>query len=327
MVRGSIMESLLKISGLRTYFYTYQGVVKAVDGVSFEVNKNETVGLVGETGCGKSVTALSIMRLIQWPPGKIVGGEIIFKGEDLALKTDREMREIRGNRISMIFQEPMTSLNPVFRVGDQIADVIVLHQKVKRKEALKKAVQMIEAVNIPDPEKVARQYPHELSGGMRQRIVMAIAIACNPDLLIADEPTTFLDVTVQAQILKLMESLRNKVKASMILITHNLGVVAQTCNKVMVMYAGNVVESGHVGKIFENPMHPYTKGLMNAIPKLNEHKDRLEVIKGLVPNLVNPPSGCTFHPRCQHAMEICSKQKPALTEIEENHLAGCYLYH
>jgi len=321
------MESLLKISGLRTYFYTYQGVVKAVDGVSFEVNKNETVGLVGETGCGKSVTALSIMRLIQWPPGKIVGGEIIFKGEDLALKTDREMREIRGNRISMIFQEPMTSLNPVFRVGDQIADVIVLHQKVKRKEALKKAVQMIEAVNIPDPEKVARQYPHELSGGMRQRIVMAIAIACNPDLLIADEPTTFLDVTVQAQILKLMESLRNKVKASMILITHNLGVVAQTCNKVMVMYAGNVVESGHVGKIFENPMHPYTKGLMNAIPKLNEHKDRLEVIKGLVPNLVNPPSGCTFHPRCQHAMEICSKQKPALTEIEENHLAGCYLYH
>ena len=321
-----MVEMMLSVRKLRTYFYTYEGVVKALDGVNLDIGKKEVVGLVGETGCGKSVTALSIMRLITWPPGKILEGEIMFKGEDLLKKNESEMKKIRGKRISMIFQEPTTSLNPVYKVGDQIADVIMEHQNVSKKEAMKKAVELIGLTGIPDPQVSSRKYRHELSGGMKQRVMIAMAISCNPEILIADEPTTFVDVTIQAQILELMKKLRERINASMLLITHNLGVVATQCSRVAVMYAGNIVEQAKVTEIFRKPQHPYTKGLLNSIPKLFEKKEKLDVIRGSVPNLVNPPSGCRFHPRCLYAMKICSQQKPNSMEVSDGHQVSCFLF-
>ena len=351
-------ENLIKIKGLKLEFHTYDGVVKALDGINLEIEKEGTVGLVGETGCGKSVTALSIMRLIQ-EPGKIIGGEIWFEGENLLEMDEKRMREeIRGNKISMIFQEPMTSLNPVYTIGNQIGESFILHQKedlkknmnigklrfyyrimakipiIKRlaeKEAmwdvaLIRAEEMLKIVGIADSKKVVNQYPHELSGGMRQRAMIAMALSCNPKLLIADEPTTALDVTIQAQILKLIDELKKKTQASVLLITHNLGVVAETCNKVGVMYAGNIVEFGDVNSIFKDPKHPYTKGLIRAIPKIIENRERLDVIKGNVPNLIFPPPGCRFHPRCDFVMDICKIKKPQMYDVKNNQHVACFLY-
>jgi len=280
------MEELLKVKDLKTYFYTYEGVVKALEGINLDIYKGESLGLVGETGCGKSVTALSIMRLIQWPPGKIIDGEIILDGKDLLKIPEEEMRKIRGSDISMIFQEPMSSLNPVFTIGSQISEAITLHQEVDKKEAEKRSLDMLDLVGMPDAEKVMKQYPHELSGGMQQRAMIAMALSCKPKLLIADEPTTALDVTVQAQILDLIQKVNKEIDSSMLLITHDLGVVAQVCSRVAVMYAGYIVEIGTAKQIFKNPYHPYTKGLMHAIPKIHVETKRLEVIRGVVPNLI-----------------------------------------
>jgi len=316
--------SLVSIRGLKTYFYTYEGVVKALDGVDLDIYKGETLGLVGETGCGKSVTALSIMRLIPDPPGKIVTGEIQFNGENLLGKSDQEMRRIRGNRIAMIFQEPMTSLNPVLTVGDQIAEAIELHQGLSKKGALKKATSILGRVGMPDPEKVVRQYPHELSGGMRQRCMIAMALSCNPDLLIADEPTTALDVTIQAQVLDLMRRLKEEFGSSILFITHDLGVIADMCDRVAVMYAGHVVECADAVTIFRHGAHPYTRGLMNAIPRMVGGQKRLQIIPGMVPNLIHPPSGCRFHPRCAMAKEICGKERPPMVEVEKGHWLSCW---
>lgn len=337
-----VFAPILNIHGLKTYFYTYEGVVKALESVDLQIHKGETVGLVGETGCGKSVTALSILQILP-PAGKILGGSVLFKDEDLLKKSEEEMRQIRGRQISMIFQEPMTALNPVFTVKDQIAEVLLIHKAVKVdkskykgllkwwkiKKVLKKAleervVELLKTVRIPDPKKVSNQYQHELSGGMKQRVMIAMMLACSPDLLIADEPTTALDVTVQAQILKLMKDLQKETGTAILLITHNLGVVAEVCDSVYVMYAGYVVESSDVRTIFKNPRHPYTVGLMNAIPNIAEDKEYLSMIPGTVPNLIYPPSGCRFHPRCQYATDICKKEMPELKEIEKNHKIACH---
>lgn len=317
-------EALVEVKGLQTYFYTEDGVVKAVDGVDFEIYKGETLGVVGESGCGKSVTSLSIMRLIPDPPGKIVGGDILFQGESLLKKSEAEMRKIRGNEISMIFQEPMTSLNPVYTVGDQIAEAIILHQKVSKKEALERAVEMLRKVGIPLPEQRVNEYPHQLSGGMRQRVMIAMALSCNPKLLIADEPTTALDVTIQAQILELMNELKNDFEASIMMITHDLGVIAEVSDRVAVMYAGKVVEYSDVTSIFKNPKHPYTWGLLKSIPRLDETTDRLMNIKGVVPNPLFFPDGCKFHTRCPFADEKCRKEEPPIEEIEERHQVRCW---
>ncbi|MEM2899547.1 MAG: ABC transporter ATP-binding protein [Thermoplasmata archaeon] len=422
-------EKILSIRNLKTQFFTYDGVVQALDGINLDMYKGETLGIVGETGCGKSVMANSIMRLIPDPPGRIVEGEIIFKGVNLLKDIEKEatikvlkhgarikrnkkliakreafMRTIRGKEIAMIFQEPMSALNPVYTAGQQISESIILHQKselcdviltngkckkwqipwikrikeldelnkkilekelqpevgheeelkklykIERKvslplrivlrvpilskmimkpieeEAMKRAQQMLTLVNIPDPAKVLKQYPHELSGGMQQRVMIAMALSCNPSLLIADEPTTALDVTIQAQILELMKELKRKVGASIMLITHDLGVVAETCSRVAVMYAGNIVECAEVKEIFSKPMHPYTKGLLSSIPKGGKKKEELVIIKGSVPNLITPPSGCRFHPRCNYATERCSKEKPRLTRVSEGHEVACFLY-
>ena len=320
-------EKLLEVRDLYINFYTYEGVVKAIDGVSFHINERETFGLVGETGCGKSVTARAILRLIPTPPGKIERGEIIYKGVDLLKLSEAEILKYRGNEISMIFQEPMNSLNPVFTIGDQLIETIMVNQKKSREEAYEIAVEMLEKVKLPDPESIMNKYPHELSGGQRQRVVIAIALSCNPSLLIADEPTTALDVTVQAQILDLMEELKQKLGMSILMITHDLGVVAEICQRVGVMYAGNIVEMASVEDIFEKRLHPYTKGLLNAIPIFGEGKKRrLEEIPGSVPNLLHPPPGCRFHPRCPFAKEICKKEKPELVEIEPGHYVRCHLY-
>lgn len=318
-------KTLLEVRDLKTYFYTGEGVVKAVDGVTFDIKEGEIFCLVGETGCGKSVTSLSIMRLVP-KPGKIVGGKIFFKGKNLLELSEDEMRKIRGKEISMIFQNPMTSLNPVYTVGFQIAEPIMIHQKLKKREAWKKAIEMIAAVKIPDPEARAKSYPHQLSGGMRQRAMIAMMLSCNPSLLIADEPTTALDVTIQAQILELMKELREKFNTSILMITHDLGVVAEIADRVGVMYAGNIVELADVESIFENPKHPYTQGLLRTIPTKGKKKSELEIIPGNVPNLVNPPPGCRFHPRCKYAMEICKKEKPKMIEIEKGHFVACHLY-
>lgn len=321
------MEKLLEVKNLRTYFYTDEGVVPAVDDVSFYIKPGESLGVVGESGCGKSVTSLSIMKLIPSPPGKIMeGSEVLFENKNIVALKEREMRSIRGNDISMIFQEPMTSLNPVFKIGDQISEVLILHQNLSRSDAFKRAVEMLKLVNIPDPEKVARQYPHSLSGGMRQRAMIAMALACNPKLLIADEPTTALDVTVQAQILDLMKELKVKINSSIMLITHNLGVVAETCERIIVMYAGKIVEEGSAYEIFEDPMHPYTRGLLKSIPTLNKRSEKLESIQGIVPNPLNMPKGCRFAPRCNKAMDICRAQEPNLTILGEERNVRCFLY-
>jgi peptide/nickel transport system ATP-binding protein len=340
-------EPLLTIKDLKTYFYTYEGVVKALEETSFEIWKGETFGLIGETGCGKSVTALSVMGLIPQPPGKIMKGSILFKGQDLLKKTEKEMQHIRGNSISMIFQEPMTALNPVYTVGDQIAEVILLHEKFPEQEeklpwynlwkkrkirkiidkkAFEKAIQALNLVKISEPKKVAKQYPHELSGGMRQRVMIAMMLACNPDLLIADEPTTALDVTVQAQILDLMKELQHRVGTAIWLITHNLGIIAEMCDRVGVMYAGYIVEIGTTEKIFDNPDHPYTRGLMKAIPRTTEERKRLDIIPGSVPNLIKPPTGCRFHPRCRYRTDICTECDPPLREVEKDHKVACHHY-
>jgi len=318
-------KPLLEIRNLKANFYTYQGVVHAVDIERFSIGRKQSVGLVGETGCGKTVTSLSILRLIP-SPGKIVSGEIIFKGEDLLKKSKRAMRDIVGKQISTIFQNPTSSLNPVFTVGEQVTRVIKLHQKVGKREAKRRAVEMFNLVRLPDPEKMLKSYPHELSGGMCQRVMIAMALSCNPDLLIADEPTTALDVTIQAQILKLMEELKEKIDTSILLITHDLSVVAQLCDRVAVMYAGGIVEDGNVKDVFKDSKHPYTRGLLDAVPKLGRRERLLRGIEGFVPDLLNPPAGCRFHPRCSYAKDVCGEHKPMLTEITTKHLVSCFLY-
>lgn len=317
---------LLQVTNLKTYFYTDEGTARAVDGVSYEVDKGKTLGLVGESGCGKSVSSLSVMRLIPNPPGKIVSGEIFFKDENLLKKPENEMRHIRGNEISMIFQEPMTSLNPVFTCGDQIQEAIMLHQNLSKKDARNQAIEMLKKVGIPAPEQRIDEYPHQLSGGMRQRVMIAMALSCNPSLLIADEPTTALDVTIQAQILELLKKLQEEFHMAIIMITHDLGVIAEIADRVAVMYAGRVVEYGDVKDIFNNPKHPYTEGLLTSIPKLNEQRDRLTVIQGNVPNPTQFPAGCRFHPRCPYVMDVCKTTEPGWTEINERHHVNCWKY-
>jgi peptide/nickel transport system ATP-binding protein/oligopeptide transport system ATP-binding protein len=319
------MEELLKVEDLETYFFTHEGTIKAVDGVSFTINKGETLGLVGESGCGKSVTALSIMRLVQSPPGKIVGGKIFFEGTNLLELSKKEMRNIRGRKISMIFQEPMTSLDPMFTIGSEIMEVLKLHQNLKKDEAKKKAIESLYKVRFPDPEKRIDDYPHELSGGMRQRVMIAMALSCNPALLIADEPTTALDVTIQAQILKLIDELRKELNTSVLLITHDLGVIAKTCDYVALMYAGYIVEYTDIYTFFREPMHPYAQALLKSIPRIDVDIKRLKIIKGLVPNLLELPSGCPFHPRCDFCFELCTKKMPELKKVGENHIVRCHL--
>jgi len=320
------MNELLKIEDLKTYFYTYEGVVKAVNGINLQINKGETLGLVGESGCGKSITALSILRLIPSPPGKIINGKIIFEGKNLLELNDKEMRKIRGKKISMIFQEPMTSLDPMFTIGQEIMEVIKLHQGLEKEEARRKTIESLKAVGFPDPEERVDNYPHELSGGMRQRAMIAMALSCNPTLLIADEPTTALDVTIQAQILKLISELKENFDTSILLITHDLGVIAETCDNVALMYAGFIVESTDVHSFFKNPLHPYAEGLLKSIPRLDLHVKKLDIIKGIVPNLLDTPGGCPFHPRCEYCFEKCTKKLPELIEIEKNHLVRCWLF-
>jgi oligopeptide/dipeptide ABC transporter ATP-binding protein len=323
---------LIELKGLRTYFYTEDGVVKAVDGVSFAIEPEQTLGVVGESGCGKSVTALSIMGLVPMPPGKIVEGEILFYKDGKTIELHKlnpkgkEYRSIRGKEIAMIFQEPMTSLNPVFTIGYQIMEAIMLHQKVSKREARQKAIEMLRQVGIPEPEQRVDEYPHQLSGGMRQRAMIAMALSCNPSLLIADEPTTALDVTIQAQVLDLMQDLKRKFHAAIMLITHDLGVVAEMCEEVVVMYLGKVVEHAKVRPIFHEPKHPYTQGLLKSIPSLATKKKRLEPIKGVVPDPLNAPPGCPFNPRCPHAMDICRQEMPPLKEVATDHDVACWLY-
>ncbi|OQY27883.1 MAG: peptide ABC transporter ATP-binding protein [Candidatus Cloacimonetes bacterium 4572_55] len=317
---------LLQIKNLKTYFYTDEGVARAVDGVSYEVEKGQTLGLVGESGCGKSVSSLSTMRLIPVPPGKIIEGEIFFKDQNLLTLPESEMRRVRGNEISMIFQEPMTSLNPVFTCGNQIQEAIMLHQNLPRKEARQQSIEMLKKVGIPAPEQRVDEYPHQLSGGMRQRVMIAMALSCNPSLLIADEPTTALDVTIQAQILDLLNRLQEEFQMAIIMITHDLGVIAEIADRVAVMYAGRVIEYGDVKDIFNRPQHPYTKGLLESIPKVNEEKSRLAVIRGTVPNPINFPSGCRFHPRCPDVMDICREKFPSLKHKFEDHQVSCWKF-
>lgn len=327
-------DTLLTVNDLKTYFYTDDGVVKAVDGVSFHIQKGETLAVVGESGSGKSQTSLSIMRLIPSPPGKIVEGSILFRGrdgkpKDLAHLPEAEMRKIRGNEISMIFQEPMTSLNPVYTVGDQIAEAVRLHQGKTTREAFAVATEMLRLVGIPAPEKRVHEYPHQLSGGMRQRVMIAMALSCNPALLIADEPTTALDVTIQAQILDLMRKLQKEIGMSILFITHNLGVVAEMADRVVVMYGGRVVEEGDVVEIFKKPKHPYTLGLLNSIPRVDygvqedHERRRLEAIPGNVPSPLNLPPGCAFTPRCKYAQEACSAAVPPLVDTGNGHMSRC----
>lgn len=320
-------EKILEVKNLHTSFFTHLGEVKAIRGISFTVDKGEFIGIVGESGSGKSVTSLSVMGLLS-NPGKVTEGEILFKGEDLLKKKAREMRKIKGNEIAMIFQDPMTSLDPVFTIGDQLKEVILQHQKMSKKEAREKAVAMLKMVGIPDPERRIDNYPHEFSGGMRQRAMIAMAVSCEPDLLIADEPTTALDVTIQAQILKLMKELNQKMDTSTILITHDLGVVADACSRILVMYGGLIMEEGSKRDIFYRPLHPYTMGLLKSIPKLNEAgKKRLLPIQGTPPDLLHPPAGCPFCDRCPYAMEICRDEIPPFFQAEEGHKAMCWLLH
>lgn len=317
-------DKILEVKNLETSFKVEEGTVIAVAGVSFDVRKGKTLGIVGESGCGKSVTSLSIMRLIPNPPGKITGGEILYKGTDLLKLDAAAMRKIRGNEISMIFQEPMTSLNPVFTIGNQLVEAISLHQDLSSKECRAKAIEMLKLVGIPSPEKRIDDYPHQLSGGMRQRVMIAMALSCNPQVLIADEPTTALDVTIQAQILELLRDLQNRVGMAMILITHDLGVVAEVCDEVIVMYAGKVAEQGSVEEIFKNPKHPYTRGLLNSIPTLKKDptgkvkKTRLETIPGIVPSLLDLPKGCRFQSRCTYVIDACRQAEPELRVIKND---------
>ena len=321
---------MLSVRNLKTYFHTLEGVAKAVDDVSFNLMGGETMGLVGESGCGKSVSALSIMRLVPEPPGKIVGGQITLEGKDLLKLSQAEMRAIRGNRISMIFQEPMTSLNPVYTIGQQIAEVFENHRGMDHKEALDHTIEMLAKVQIPSPEKRVHEYPYQLSGGMRQRVMIAMALACEPQILVADEPTTALDVTIQAQIIDLMLELKQDFQAAILMITHDLGVIAEMADWVVVMYAGRVVEEGSTLELFENPLHPYTAGLLNSVPVIGRRaqygRQRLQEITGVVPSLYELPRGCTFHPRCPHKSEICLRDYPDMLQVNKNHRVGCWLH-
>ncbi len=325
-----MVERLLEVKGLKTYFFTDEGVVRAVDGIDFYINKGETLGIVGESGCGKSVTALSIMRLIAQPPGRIVEGTIHYNGRNLIDLSPSEMRKIRGKEISMIFQEPMTSLNPVFTVGEQIAEAIRLHERLGRRDAMDKTVEMLKLVHIPNAERRVKEYPHQLSGGMRQRVMIAMALSCNPKLLIADEPTTALDVTIQAQILELLNELKSKLNMAVMLITHDMGVIAETAQRVVVMYAAQVVEEAAVGELFKEPLHPYTQGLLRSIPRIDlaaTQRTRLETIPGTVPTLrgeITP--SCRFAPRCQFAKPTHFENTPPLKEVRSGHKVACFLY-
>lgn len=322
-------QKILAVEGLKTHFFTESGVVKAVDGVDFSVGKGEILGLVGESGCGKSVTSLSIMRLIS-PPGKIIAGSIRFQGEDLMGLSEAQMTGIRGNRISMIFQQPQSSLNPVFKIGDQIEEVLKIHRKRRNGSSWERTIELLELVGIPDADQKAHAYPHQLSGGQSQRVMIAMALALNPEVLIADEPTTALDVTIQAQILDLIQSMRKELNTAVILITHDLGVIAETADSVAVMYAGRIVEQTSVKNLFDKPLHPYTLGLISSIPILGKVKDRLEVIPGSVPNLIDLPAGCKFAPRCKlretYNLHICQNSEPQLAETRAGHAVRCWLY-
>ncbi|HEV3489560.1 MAG TPA: ABC transporter ATP-binding protein [Reyranella sp.] len=321
-------ETLLDIRGLKTWFATDDGVVRAVDGVDLRIDRGETVGVVGESGCGKTVTARSVLKLIDMPPGRFEGGQILWQGRDLIPLDNAEMDKIRAREIAIIFQEPMTSLNPVYTVGQQIAEVVGLHEKLGKKPAIARAVEMLRLVNIPNPQRRVHDYPHQFSGGMRQRVMIAMALACSPKLLIADEPTTALDVTIQAQILELMQEMKERLGMAIMLITHAMGVVAETSQRVVVMYAGKVVEEAPVASLFGNPRHPYTQGLIRSIPRVDRaarHKDRLEAIPGTVPSLLDPPPGCRFAARCKFAMDICIQAVPPLKEVAPGHRVACVL--
>jgi len=325
----SVGERLLDIRGLKTHFRTEDGMVRAVDGVDVTIDRGETVGIVGESGCGKTVTAMTVMKLIAMPPGEIVDGQIIWRGRDLVPMAADEMRKIRSKEIGIIFQEPMTSLNPVYTVGDQIAEVVRLHEGLGRRDALQRAVEMLRLVNIPTAERRVHDYPHQFSGGMRQRVMIAMALSCNPQLLIADEPTTALDVTIQAQILDLLTEMRERLGMAMMLITHDMGVVAETAHRVVVMYAGRVVEEAPVESLFGDPKHPYTQGLIRSIPRIDTaavQKSRLETIGGTVPSLLAPPPGCRFAARCKFAKPECTEAMPLLREIAPGHKVACVLY-
>ena len=323
------MENILEIKGLKTYFFTEEGVVRAVDGIDLVVKRGEVLGIVGESGCGKSVTTLSILRLVS-QPGRIVDGEILFEDKDLLKIPESDMVDVRGNNISMIFQQPQSCLNPVFRVGDQLTEILHIHQNISNEEADQRAIELLTLVGIPEPESRAMSYPHEMSGGMAQRVMIAMALACVPQLLIADEPTTALDVTIQAQILDLMRNLKRQMDASIILITHDLGVVAEMCDRVDVMYAGRIVEEADVIELFQNPKHPYTQALIGSTPVLGQTDKELTTIPGSVPNLINLPTGCKFAPRClariENELEICTQEEPELKLVASNHLARCWLY-
>lgn len=318
-------KSILEVKDLKTYFFTGRGIVKAVDGVSFSLGEGETLGLVGESGCGKTITSLSILRLVPQPAGRIVGGQVILEGEDLLQKSEREMRQIRGKKVSMILQDPMTSLNPVFTVGEQVAEPIRKYQHLKGKDVWEKVRSVLSLVRIPSPESRMLEYPHQMSGGMRQRIVGAIALSCRPSLLIADEPTTSLDVTIQAQFLRVLKEIQQELKVSMIMITHDLGIVARVCDRVAVMYAGKIVENAEIRALFNNPAHPYTIALMNSLPKLEKKQDKLYSIDGQPPELRDMAPGCAFEPRCTQSMEICKKEYPPEYSVDELHQIRCWL--
>ena len=316
---------VIEVRDLKTHFFTRDGVVKAVDGISYEIAEGEVVGIVGESGCGKSVSALSVMRLVADPPGKIVGGEIIFEGEDLLAMDDAEMRDIRGNRIGMVFQEPMTSLNPVLTIGRQLTETIELHQDLTHDQALERAAELLSQVGIPDAQNRLDDYPHQFSGGMRQRVMIAMALSCNPKLILADEPTTALDVTIQAQILELMRDLAGQYGTALVIITHNLGVVARYAQRVIVMYAGKIIEVGSARQIYEDPRHPYTLGLLGSVPRLDEERvERLETIEGLPPDLIDMPDRCSFAPRCRFATDKCWQASPELETLDDGHTSACW---
>lgn len=317
-------ETILEVKNLKTYFYTEEGVVPAVDGLDFSLKDGETLAIVGESGCGKSVTSLSVLGLIKNPPGRIIDGEILYRGEDLCKVKEKRMRQIRGNDISMIFQEPMTSLNPVFTIGHQIMESLIYHQNYNKAQARERAIEMLRLVGIPDPEKNVDYYPHQISGGMRQRVMIAMALACNPKILIADEPTTALDVTIQAQILRLLADLRDKTGTAIILITHDLGIVAQTAENVMVMYGGQAVEYSDVKSIYKDPLHPYTVGLLKSIPKLHEEQEKLYNIRGSIPSPHEFPKGCRFSPRCEDCMDICREHMPELATLADGRKVRCW---
>ena len=319
------MPTLMKVSGLATQFFTEDGIVKAVDGIEYDLEEGETLGLVGESGCGKSVSALSVLRLIPNPPGRIVGGEVMFEGQDLLKLSEEDMRHIRGNRISMVFQEPLTSLNPILTIGRQITEPLALHMSMTQQQAEERAIELLGLVGIPDAAARINDFPHQFSGGMRQRVMIAMALSCNPKLLIADEPTTALDVTIQAQVLELMQRAAKEVGASLIVITHNLGVVARYADRVNVMYAGKIIERGTAHEIYKNPKHPYTVGLLQSVPRLDEpRRAKLNPIEGMPPDLVDLPPGCSFRARCTYAVDRCAEEVPPLVTVDEDHLAACW---